>query len=141
MNHSLTNPLSQEFHVYRSHNLTRFAHRKELCPRDPRPLICGWVLQNCWNTAIFTNILYIIYSLSISGLIIWLHFHQFCYQPLPHLSVDDSVYHKTIETGNSWLFNYTYCVYCILILLSPVVFFAFQIKDEKQSAQSLLWWC
>ncbi len=111
MNHNLTNPLYHEFHVYRSHNLTRFAHRKELCPRDLRPLICGWVLQDCWNTAIFTNILYIIYSLSISGLI-WPHFHQFCYQPLPHLSVDDSVYHKTIETGNSWLFNYTYCVYC-----------------------------
>ncbi|XP_016390560.1 uncharacterized protein LOC107725701 isoform X1 [Sinocyclocheilus rhinocerous] len=41
INHNPTNPLSQEFHVYRSHNLTRFAHRKELCPRDPRPLICG----------------------------------------------------------------------------------------------------
>ncbi|XP_058621729.1 uncharacterized protein si:ch211-171b20.3 isoform X2 [Onychostoma macrolepis] len=41
MNHNPTNPVSQEFHVYRSHNLTRFAHRKELCPRDPRPLICG----------------------------------------------------------------------------------------------------
>ncbi|XP_050954682.1 uncharacterized protein si:ch211-171b20.3 [Labeo rohita] len=41
MNQNPTNPLSQEFHVYRSHNLTRFAHRKELCPRNPRPLICG----------------------------------------------------------------------------------------------------
>ncbi|XP_059390720.1 uncharacterized protein LOC132124013 isoform X2 [Carassius carassius] len=41
INHNPMNPLSQEFHVYRSHNLTRFAHRKELCPRDPRPLICG----------------------------------------------------------------------------------------------------
>ncbi|XP_016134069.1 uncharacterized protein [Sinocyclocheilus grahami] len=40
-NHNPTNPLFQEFHVYRSHNLTRFAHRKELCPHDPRPLICG----------------------------------------------------------------------------------------------------
>ncbi|XP_026093255.1 uncharacterized protein LOC113065935 isoform X1 [Carassius auratus] len=41
ISHNPTNPLSQEFRVYRSHNLTRFAHRKELCPRDPRPLICG----------------------------------------------------------------------------------------------------
>ncbi|XP_059380091.1 uncharacterized protein si:ch211-171b20.3 isoform X1 [Carassius carassius] len=41
MNHNPTNPLFQEFHVYRSHNLTRFAHRKELCPRDPKPLFCG----------------------------------------------------------------------------------------------------
>ncbi|KAK2869947.1 hypothetical protein QQF64_022111 [Cirrhinus molitorella] len=41
MNHNSTNPLSQDFHVYHSHNLTRFAHRKELCPRNPRPLICG----------------------------------------------------------------------------------------------------
>ncbi|KTF84006.1 hypothetical protein cypCar_00026826 [Cyprinus carpio] len=78
INHNPTNPLSQDFHVYRSHNLTRFAHRKELCLRDPRPLICGRVLQDC--------------------LIIWLHFHQFCYQPPPHLSVDGSVYHKTIKT-------------------------------------------
>ncbi|XP_043082892.1 uncharacterized protein si:ch211-171b20.3 isoform X2 [Puntigrus tetrazona] len=41
MNHNHTNPLSQDFHVYRSHNLTKFSHRKELCPREPRPLICG----------------------------------------------------------------------------------------------------
>ncbi|XDV47294.1 hypothetical protein PO909_016966 [Leuciscus waleckii] len=37
--HNPTSPLSQEFHVYHSHNLTRFAHRKELSPRDPRPHI------------------------------------------------------------------------------------------------------
>ncbi|XP_067291068.1 uncharacterized protein si:ch211-171b20.3 isoform X2 [Pseudorasbora parva] len=41
INHNPTSPLSQDFHVYHSHNLTRFAHRKELSPRDPRPRICG----------------------------------------------------------------------------------------------------
>ncbi|KAK9953446.1 hypothetical protein ABG768_017438 [Culter alburnus] len=41
INHNPTSPLSQEFHVYHSHNLTRFANRKELSPRDPRPNICG----------------------------------------------------------------------------------------------------
>ncbi len=41
MNHNPTNPLSQEFHVYRSHNLTRFAHRKDLCPATQDHLFAG----------------------------------------------------------------------------------------------------
>ncbi|XP_077100164.1 putative uncharacterized protein C8orf89 homolog isoform X2 [Siphateles boraxobius] len=41
INHNPTSPLFQEFHVYHSNNLTKFAHRKELSPRDPRPHICG----------------------------------------------------------------------------------------------------
>ncbi|KAG1953901.1 uncharacterized protein si:ch211-171b20.3 isoform X2 [Pimephales promelas] len=41
INHNPTSPLSQEFHVYHSHNLNKFAHRKELSPRDPRPHVYG----------------------------------------------------------------------------------------------------
>ncbi|XP_018922277.2 uncharacterized protein si:ch211-171b20.3 isoform X2 [Cyprinus carpio] len=62
VNHNSTNPLSQEFHVSRSHNLTRFAHRKELCPRDPRPLICG----SDYLTS-FPSVLLPASTLSISG--------------------------------------------------------------------------
>ncbi|XP_051542941.1 uncharacterized protein si:ch211-171b20.3 [Myxocyprinus asiaticus] len=32
---------SQEFHVYQSHNFTRFAHRKEFSQSNPKPLIFG----------------------------------------------------------------------------------------------------
>ncbi|XP_051970415.1 uncharacterized protein si:ch211-171b20.3 [Xyrauchen texanus] len=32
---------SQEFHVYRSHNFTRFAYRNEFSQSNPKPLIFG----------------------------------------------------------------------------------------------------
>nr|XP_055039086.1 uncharacterized protein si:ch211-171b20.3 isoform X4 [Misgurnus anguillicaudatus]XP_055039087.1 uncharacterized protein si:ch211-171b20.3 isoform X4 [Misgurnus anguillicaudatus] len=39
---NFTKPLPYpEFHVYRSHNLNRFAHRKEFSMGNPKPLIYG----------------------------------------------------------------------------------------------------
>ncbi|KAA0704830.1 hypothetical protein E1301_Tti000855 [Triplophysa tibetana] len=40
--HNSSVPLTYpEFHVYRSHNLTRFAHRKEFSLGNPKPLVFG----------------------------------------------------------------------------------------------------
>lgn len=57
--------LSQEFHVYHSHNLTKFAHRKELFPRDTRPRICDSSRSDYLES--FPSILLPVTTPSISG--------------------------------------------------------------------------
>lgn len=43
-NSTLPSPFS-EFHVYRSHNLTRLANHKEYSLGNPKPLVFGWVYK------------------------------------------------------------------------------------------------